>query len=226
MIRDPELVAQMSKAALVKAEHHDHRAFLRDWRSVIEAVVEQKASRVRFEGVGPRRTPPRAGLAARLPRRFVAPRSWSTSRRTAPRVELDASLHLHGKARPRTLDDVVVSLDAVCDRTGSVVSLPVTVDQRQRTFDVRALIDLGSRLRRARRRGPGAPAAVAGGVEQRQLGDHAGPARRWRAPLRAELCHRRHTDHTTRQQKDWGGGFALLKAPRLRTPSILGRGGG
>ena len=144
MIRDPELVAQMSKAALVKAEQHDHRAFLRDWRSVIEAVVEQKASRVRFEGVD--LDVRRLGLAraARLPRRFVAPRSWSTSSRTAPRVELDASLHLRGKARPRTLDDVVVSLDAVCDRTGGVVSLPVTVDHRQRTFDVRALIDLGA----------------------------------------------------------------------------------
>ena len=74
----------------------------------------------------------------------MAPRSWSTSRRTAPRVELDASLHLRGKAKPRTLDDVVVSLDAVCDRTGGVVSLPVTVDHRQRRFDVRALIDLGT----------------------------------------------------------------------------------
>ena len=73
MIRDPQLVAQMSKAALVKAEQHDHRAFLRDWRSVIEAVVEQKASRVRFEGVD--LDVRRLGLAraARLPRRFVAP---------------------------------------------------------------------------------------------------------------------------------------------------------
>ena len=135
---------QMSKAALDKAEQHDHRAFLRDWRSVIEAVVEQKASRVRFEGVRPRRHAASGSPGpARLPRRFVAPRSWSTSSRTAPGSSSTRACTCVARPSPgpwptwSSAWTPSATARAVSSRSRS------TVDHRQRTFDVRALIDLG-----------------------------------------------------------------------------------
>ena len=141
MIRDPDLVASMSAAALVKAEQHDYRAFLRDWRHVIETTVANKPDRVRLEGVDldVRRlseTPP-GRVRSRLGRLWARPRA---SRRP-PVLHLDAVLHLRGKARPRTLDAVVVSLDAVCDGTGGVARIPVSVEQDGRHLHLRARID-------------------------------------------------------------------------------------
>jgi poly(glycerol-phosphate) alpha-glucosyltransferase len=142
MIRDPDLVTSMSRAARLKAEQHDYRNFLRDWRHVIETVVTNKPDRVRFEGVDldVRRlseTPP-GRFRGRFGARWAKPRA---SRRP-PVLHLEAGLHLRGKARPRTLGAVVVSLDAVCDGTGAVARVPISVRADGRRFDVRARIDV------------------------------------------------------------------------------------
>ena len=97
---------------------------------------------------------------------------------------------------------MVVSLDAVCDRTGSVVSLPVTVDHRQRRFDVRALIDLETvfagldaedRTLRLRLR-----AVWNNASWETTLARPEGGA----PPFELQLCHRRHTDHGARQGRE------------------------
>ena len=59
MIRDPALVEKMSAAALEKAQLHDYRAFLRDWRTALETAVANKPNRVQLDRVDLRR--PQAG---------------------------------------------------------------------------------------------------------------------------------------------------------------------
>lgn len=44
LIRDPDRVTAMSKAAYAKALAHDHTSFIHDWQQVLNAVVEQKAA--------------------------------------------------------------------------------------------------------------------------------------------------------------------------------------
>jgi hypothetical protein len=80
--------------------------------------------------------------APRLPRRLVRPRFWPGAFRSSPSVELAASLDLSGKARPRTLDNVVVTLDAVCDGTGGVANIPLQLHRFDRRFDVYAKFDV------------------------------------------------------------------------------------
>ena len=187
----PELVARMSTAALVKAEQHDHRAFLRDWRSVIEAVVAQKASRVRFEGVDldvRRLGLARAARAARAGSWRHG--SWSSipPHRTAGRVRREPAPARQGQAPDPGRRGRSPWTPSATGRAGS--SAP---GRRWTTGNGRStyapLIDLDDRLRRARRRGPDAAAAVARRVWsnaswETTLARPEGGA----TPLRAELC--------------------------------------
>ena len=118
MIRDPALVEKMSAAALEKAQQHDYRAFLRDWRTALETAVANKPNRVQLDRVDLRVARLGRVRAGRLPRRLVRPRARPAALRKPPEVELDSFLHLHGKGPAETLDSVAVTLDAVCDATG------------------------------------------------------------------------------------------------------------
>ncbi len=143
MIRDPALVASMSAAALEKAQLHDYRAFLDDWRVALEAAVANKPSRVQLDRV--ELNVNRLGLlrAGRLPRRLVRPRAWPAAFHKAPEVEFEGAVHLHGRGRRETLDDVRVTMDAVCDATGAVLNIPILVRRIERRFDLRARFDVG-----------------------------------------------------------------------------------
>ena len=124
MIRDPDLVASMSTAALAKAQLHDYRAFLRDWRSALESAVANKPGRVAPRPRRPARHSPRTragpagcrvGWYGRAPGQVPSrphPRSSSRARSTCT-----------AGARPETLDAVKVTMDAVCDATGAVTIL-------------------------------------------------------------------------------------------------------
>jgi poly(glycerol-phosphate) alpha-glucosyltransferase len=142
MIRDPALVEKMSAAALEKAQLHDYRAFLRDWRTALEATVANKPNRVQLDRVDLEVRRLGRVRAGRLPRRLVRPRARPAALRTPPEVELDATLHLHGNGRPETLDSVAVTLDAVCDATGGVTNIPLIVHRDGRRFDVRCRFDV------------------------------------------------------------------------------------
>jgi poly(glycerol-phosphate) alpha-glucosyltransferase len=143
MVRDPALVERMSRAALAKAENHDYRAFLRDWRTALETAAANKSDRVRNARVDAHVSRLGEARAPRVPRRLVKPRFAPGAFGRPPTVELAASLDLTGKARPRTLDNVVVTLDAVSDRTGGVASIPLKVHRFDHRFDVYAKFDVG-----------------------------------------------------------------------------------
>ncbi len=144
MIRDPALVEKMSAAALEKAQLHDYRAFLRDWRVALETAIANKPNRVQLDRVDLDVRRLGRVRAGRLPRRLVRPRARPAALRTPPEVELDATLHLHGRGRPETLDSVAVTLDAICDATGAVTNLPLIVQRDGRSFAVRTRFDVES----------------------------------------------------------------------------------
>ena len=198
MIRDPALVEKMSAAALEKAQQHDYRAFLRDWRTALETAVANKPNRVQLDRVDLRR---RAGWAASARDGCLA--GWSghgPGRQPCakpPEVELDSFLHLHGKGRPETLDSVAITLDAVCDATGGVANIPVIVQRDGRSFAVRYQVRRGRGVRAAGPGRPRRPAPAPGRVEQRELGDHPGEAEQAARPDRAQLHEQRHPAHLT-----------------------------
>ena len=142
MIRDPALVEKMSAAALEKAQRHDYRAFLRDWRTVLEGAVANKPDRVVLDRVELHVRRLGRVRAGRLPRRFVRPRARPAAFRSPPEVEFDASLQLHGSGRPETLASVAVTLDAVCDATGGVANIPLIVHHDGRHIAVRCRFDV------------------------------------------------------------------------------------
>ena len=45
LLRDPEMVGRMSKAAFAKADQHNHERFLRDWKTVLEGAIALKPGR-------------------------------------------------------------------------------------------------------------------------------------------------------------------------------------
>ncbi len=85
MIRDPALVEKMSAAALEKAQQHDYRAFLRDWRTALETAVANKPNRVQLDRVDLHVARLGRVRAGRLPRRLVRPRAQAGSPAEAAR---------------------------------------------------------------------------------------------------------------------------------------------
>ncbi len=145
LIRDPELVASMSIKARKKAQAHDYRAFLADWRRALQAAVANKNSRVHLDGVDLEVKRLGRARAGRLPRRLVPPQAQPLARRSkaggAPLVEIEAGVHLRGRGPERTLDGVAVTVDAWCQSTGAVASVPVLFRRTGRRFDVRGRVD-------------------------------------------------------------------------------------
>jgi poly(glycerol-phosphate) alpha-glucosyltransferase len=142
LIRDPDLVKQMSIAALAKAEKHDYRAFLWDWRTALETAVANKADRVKDPGVEVQVSRLGAVRATRLPRRWAGPRFRPAAFAASPTIEFVARLEVTSTTKRRSLNNVVVSLDAVGDSTGAVVNIPLQVQRTGHRFDVAASFDV------------------------------------------------------------------------------------
>jgi hypothetical protein len=151
LIRNPELVARMSGAALDKAGQHDYRAFLRDWRAVLDGVIAARPRRTTLDSVtlkvtrlgyvSPFRVP---GVFARLPllRRLARVRSSSGAWRRPRKLEFAARLRVDGHSPLSTVDSAVVTLDAVGDGAGAEVSIPMRIGRSNATFRLAATIDL------------------------------------------------------------------------------------
>jgi poly(glycerol-phosphate) alpha-glucosyltransferase len=156
LIRNPELVAKMSEAALRKASQHDHAAFLDDWRAVLEGVVAAKERRTALESVTLKVA--RLGYVRehRLPARFAgyplvgrlarAPAASAAFRKPGT-VEFVARLEVDGHSPHATLDSAVLTLEAVGDGAGSIVALPIKVRRSGTTFRLAAMIKLADVFR-------------------------------------------------------------------------------
>ena len=148
LARDPDLVRRMSSAAEKKAEGHDYRTFLGDWRSVLETAVRQKRDRTTLQSVRltvtrlsyerPLRLP--SALAARLPGRLSRRSSSARAFRSGPVIDFAGKLAVVGQSDRATLDDATVSLDAVSSR-GTVVPVPISATRSEAGFDLAARID-------------------------------------------------------------------------------------
>jgi poly(glycerol-phosphate) alpha-glucosyltransferase len=153
LIRDPDLVAKMSEAALDKAAHHDYAAFLADWRAVIEGVIAAKPRRTTLESVTLKVTQLGYIRPLRLPARFAGlpvlgrlarPHSSSGAWRGPRRLEFLARLNVDGHSAQVTLDSAVVTLEAVGPVSGFVVPIPMNVQRSGTTFRLSATIDLAA----------------------------------------------------------------------------------
>jgi poly(glycerol-phosphate) alpha-glucosyltransferase len=156
LIRDPGLVTRMSEAALDKAAQHDYQAFLRDWRAVLDGVIAAKPRRATLDSVTltvsqlgylrPLRLP---AVFARFPllRRLARAQSSSGAWRAPRKIEFAARLKVDGHSPHSTLDSAVVTLDAVGDGAGSVVSIPLRVDRSDTTFRLATTLDLAEVFR-------------------------------------------------------------------------------
>ena len=151
LIRNPGLATRMSQAALDTAKKHDHVAFLGDWRDVVNTVIEKKEHRTTLESVKLKVT--RLGYIRRfrlpsrlarmgLPARLARDGSSSAAFRTPPRIAFAGRLEVKGHSKRATLEDAVITLDAVCDASGSVVPLPVQARRSGEMFQVSAIFDL------------------------------------------------------------------------------------
>ena len=151
LIRNPGLAAGMSRAALDTALQHDHVAFLNDWRDVVNAVIDNKQHRTTLESVKLKVT--RLGYVRRfrLPARFAQMRlpgmlvsagASSSAFLTAPRIAFAGRLEVKGHSKRATLDSAVITLDAVCDASGSMVPIPLQLRRSGEVFHLSAIFDL------------------------------------------------------------------------------------
>jgi hypothetical protein len=139
----------MSAAAHEKAKHHDHRALIEDWRTVINQVIALKDGRTTLKSVtlsvsrlGFRRPLRLPDDLARGPlKRFGGKRSTSAGFRQAPTMEFTGRLKVVGESTRSTLDDVTLTLDAVDRVTGESVALPLTVTRSDKTFRLSSEFD-------------------------------------------------------------------------------------
>ena len=143
MIRDPALVEKMSAAALEKAQRHDYRAFLRDWRSVLEGAVANKPDRVVLDRVElhVRQAGPGPGGEAASPIRSATGQARAHSVRRL-RSSSTRACSCTAVDDPRPSTSVAVTLDAVCDRTGGVANIPLIVHHDGRRIAVRCRFDV------------------------------------------------------------------------------------
>jgi hypothetical protein len=151
LIRQPDLVASMSEAALAKAAQHGHEAFLGDWRKVLEGVIAKKDRRTHLESVTvrvsrlgyvrPLRLPAAFGrlpVIGRLARTQSASAAWRSPRK----FEVAARLTVDGHSKAATLDSAVVTLEAVAEGLGAIAALPLEVRRSGATFQIATTFDL------------------------------------------------------------------------------------
>lgn len=196
LARDPELVRSMSTAALEKAEAHDYRAFLADWKYAIEQAVERRPSRTRLKSAkltvnklsyeGPVTLPVVPWL--RLPNRFKRSSSSAGAFRTAPVLHFVGKVTVDAEPAQVPLDDATLTLDAVSPG-GFVASVPLTVKRVDAGFKVSAHID---------------PEAVFSGMPGRERNVH----------LRLRLVwNNSRWETTVRRQRRWAANYEVSFSP-------------
>ncbi len=150
MIRNPDMAAELSRGAFEHAERHDYRAFLEDWRSVLEQVVEMREHRTTIQSVNLKVTRLGFRRARRLPdslakgallRRLNGRRTSSAGFTTARPVEFAARLKLTGRSNKATLDDVIITLEAVDEEAGSINAVPLEVRRVNEHFMLSSTLD-------------------------------------------------------------------------------------
>lgn len=146
LARDPELVRRMSAAALAKAQAHDYRAFLADWRHAIEQAIDRRPGRTRLTSVKLSvqrlryQTPVRLPAVAWLPARWRRRSSSAGAFRSAPVLEFAGKVSVAATPSGARPDDAQLTLDAVTPG-GHVVAVPLTVERVKGGFSVAATID-------------------------------------------------------------------------------------
>jgi poly(glycerol-phosphate) alpha-glucosyltransferase len=151
LIRDPQRVASMSQAALATAAQHDEASFIDTWGAVLTSVVDRKAQRTsqvkatlkvtRLGAVRPGLLSGELVRATHLPGRLSRSASSSAAFRNPRPIEFAGQLTVTGSSRKSTLDDVAVTLDAICDATAQIVPIPVRVRRSADRFAVSARFD-------------------------------------------------------------------------------------
>ena len=145
LLTTPELVERLSEGAVAKARQHNLDRYAQDWAEVLNAVAEQKDSRVSLKSgrlevtrleVG------RAGLLGRLASRRAA--SPVGVHDDAAVLAFDAVLQVEGRGAPGTWGTARVELAAVQEVSGEVMDLPVTVVRDGKTFTLSAEAPLAS----------------------------------------------------------------------------------
>ena len=137
LIDNPELVGQMSAAALAKARAHDFRSFMADWHQVLTTVEANRAKRVKLNAA--RLKIHTLGHLPISPPALLSPsilpvRHGAAAFRRNRRILFDASLKVTGAFPRGALTRARITLDAVSDRSAVVTRLPLTVERSKRTF--------------------------------------------------------------------------------------------
>ncbi|MBI4942703.1 MAG: glycosyltransferase [Actinobacteria bacterium] len=158
LTRDPGLLARVSAGARATAARHGPAAFLDDWANVLDAVVAARPRRTSLDdvrlvvhslGSARRLRVPRSLDRVPVVRRWGRARSAAAAGRRSRRLGLRATLEVSGRSRAATLDDAVLTLDAVSDRTGDVVPLPLAVRRVDVGFELSSQADVADLLARA-----------------------------------------------------------------------------
>ncbi|SDT42476.1 Glycosyltransferase involved in cell wall bisynthesis [Microlunatus soli] len=138
LAENPELAQRMSEASYKKAEKHDYRAFLKDWRAVLTSVVKQKKSRVTITGMKLSETSVEheIGLGSKRIRRPV---NATSGRPHTFLVGGRLDIEISGDKGGLTASDVVVH--AVCDKTAALTRVPVTFSRKGTTVRFEATVD-------------------------------------------------------------------------------------
>lgn len=127
LVADPDLARSMSTAAYAKAEQHDYRVFLEDWREVITSVIAQKKHRVKVTAVTLEvdQLDFLPGLSARVPVRVaVSPSSFRRPRTLDLRARLTV---VEGGGDEADPTEATVLLEAVAEGSERLVGVPVQV---------------------------------------------------------------------------------------------------
>jgi poly(glycerol-phosphate) alpha-glucosyltransferase len=143
LLKSPELVERMSRAAVEKAEQHGTDNFIADWAAVLEKVMEQKPHRTRLAGA-------ELDIAEVFVRRRGAlSRVARHARRQAPGrfrdgdvLRFKGSLRVEVKGPPRNLAAARIDLAAVFYESGAVVPMPVKWSRDGTVFHLRGKLPL------------------------------------------------------------------------------------
>ena len=129
LLKDPDLVNRMSKAARAKATHHGYDRFLADWGAVLDATVEHKPKRTKLARADLDVRRLTVGRAAVGPGRFTA----------GKRLHFEADLKLTGRG---DRSEAKVTLAAVHEDSGVVVDLPMSVAHEGGVFRLATSVPL------------------------------------------------------------------------------------
>jgi poly(glycerol-phosphate) alpha-glucosyltransferase len=144
LLKSPELVARMGRAAVAKAEQHSSARFATDWAHVLQSVVRQKETRTKIASTELEVTRLSVGRRGMVGRRTTQPvDSVPGVHDDDATLSFEGVLRVRGRGAKESLECARVELVAVHSRSGDLVELPVSVSRRGKSFAVRAEARLG-----------------------------------------------------------------------------------